>query len=287
MKRQFSFPRAGALAIAALLSAQSALAGQTTSINPYTDLSSPDYTNSSTGGPGDNLGDHTATQDLDMKGYGIYNVDTPWRSDMAANKAYVDTTAATAANGAKDNLGNHIATQGLNMSNYNIYNLAPATSANQAVRKDYVDALQRTAGDKAVGYLEYNGLTRTSGAFDGGSWNPTAADRLNYGGYLYATRFYSGMYLYFSDARLKKDIETVAPDTGMDIVRKMRPVSYAWKQSGEKALGVIAQETEKVIPTAVKTNEDGIKAVDYNQIISPMLAAIQDLDKRVTALEAR
>lgn len=228
---------------AAQTSAATTASGE--SIDPYSDLSAPGYTNSTTAGAGD-----------------------------------------SAAAAAADNLGNHIATRALDMSGYNIYNLAPATSANQAVRKDYVDALAKMAGSGGSGYVTYNGLTRTSGAFDGSSYNPTATDRLNYGGYLYATRFYSGMYLYFSDERLKKDIKTVAPETGMDIVRKMRPVSYAWKQSGEKALGVIAQETEKVIPTAVKTNEEGIKAVDYNQIISPMLAAIQDLDKRVTALEA-
>ena len=47
-----------------------------------------------------------------------------------------------------------------------------------------------TAGSTSSSFVEYNGTTATSGQFDGGTTNPSATTRLNYGGYLYATRFY-------------------------------------------------------------------------------------------------
>ena len=47
-----------------------------------------------------------------------------------------------------------------------------------------------TAGSASVGYINYNGTTKTAGQLDGGTTNPTNTTRLNYDGYLYATRFY-------------------------------------------------------------------------------------------------
>jgi hypothetical protein len=47
-----------------------------------------------------------------------------------------------------------------------------------------------TAGSSSSSFVEYNGTTRTNGQFDGGTTDPNGSLRLNYSGYLYATRFY-------------------------------------------------------------------------------------------------
>lgn len=47
-----------------------------------------------------------------------------------------------------------------------------------------------TAGSATSSFVEYNGTTKTAGQFDGGTTAPTNTTRLNYDGYLYATRFY-------------------------------------------------------------------------------------------------
>jgi hypothetical protein len=47
-----------------------------------------------------------------------------------------------------------------------------------------------TAGSTSSSFVEYNGTSATAGQFDGGTTNPSGTTRLNYGGYLYATRFY-------------------------------------------------------------------------------------------------
>ncbi|MDD4406218.1 MAG: hypothetical protein PHO36_15830 [Parabacteroides sp.] len=76
---------------------------------------------------------------------------------------------------------------------------APSESTHAAT-KGYVDSTVSSgvtsgaviAGSTSVGYLKYNGTTALAGALDGGTTSPSGTNRLNYGGYLYATRLYDG-----------------------------------------------------------------------------------------------
>ncbi len=167
---------------------------------------------------------------------------------------------------------------GIDVSNGNGVNGNPSIALSSNHRR-------KGATDSSAGVMKYSGYSKANGQFYGGTSNPTRKTRLNYDGHLYATAFYSKAYYYFSDRNLKKDIETVQAADGMEIVRDLNPVTYSWKETGQQAYGVIAQEIEAVMPTAVRTNAAGTKAVDYLQIISPMLAAIQELDERVQTLE--
>jgi hypothetical protein len=97
-------------------------------------------------------------------------------------------------------------------------------------------------------------------------------------------------YLYASDARLKTDIQTL---DGLPLIEKLRGVSFTWKATGKPATGVIAQEVERVFPAAVSTDDQGMKAVDYQQRIGPLIEAVKalkaendDLRARVQDLEA-
>lgn len=206
----------------------------------------------------------------------IRGVADPANPIDAANKAYVDQAEADAVAAA----GAQVINTGLGLVGGGSID-SGLTIAVQS------DMWRRNASDPNHGLLAYNGHSPTSGQFYGGSSNPNYTNRLNYGGSFYATNFYSTNYYYFSDENLKDDIETISADSGMDTVRKLRPVSYTWKEGGAEALGLIAQEVEDVAPSAVTTNEAGTMAVDYIQLMAPMLAAIQELDARVTALEAK
>lgn len=88
---------------------------------------------------------------------------------------------------------------------------------------------------------------------------------------------YSPAYYHTSDARLKSNIQ---PASGLDIIGKLRGVSFNWKDSGKKAWGVIAQEIEKVLPELISTDRRGIKMVDYDQLIGPMIQAINELHEQ-------
>ncbi len=83
---------------------------------------------------------------------------------------------------------------------------------------------------------------------------------------------------YLSSAkRFKKQIK---PMEDISWLYKLRPVNYVYKsdQKGIKQYGLIAEEVEKINPLFVSYNKDGIiETVNYSQLITPMLKAIQDL----------
>ena len=90
-----------------------------------------------------------------------------------------------------------------------------------------------------------------------------------------------------SDARLKENVETV--ENGLDLVSKLRGVWYNKIDDENKTrkVGVIAQETEEVLPEVVQTLEDGTKSVDYGKMVGVLIEAIKDLNKEVKELKAK
>lgn len=80
-----------------------------------------------------------------------------------------------------------------------------------------------------------------------------------------------------SDISLKNNIENI--DDSLSILSKINPVSFNWKDSGDKSYGVIAQEIEKILPEAVKTNGQ-IKTVSYIQLIALLIDAINKLNTK-------
>jgi len=91
-----------------------------------------------------------------------------------------------------------------------------------------------------------------------------------------------------SDRQLKENIRRIG---GLEVVENLRGVSYDWKNSGEGSAGVIAQEVEKILPSAVRENTDGMKTVEYDQLIAPLIEAVKALktqkDEEITALDDR
>lgn len=90
-----------------------------------------------------------------------------------------------------------------------------------------------------------------------------------------------------SDARLKENVETV--ENGLDLVSKLRGVWYNKIDDENKArkVGVIAQETEEVLPEVVQTLEDGTKSVDYGKMVGVLIEAIKELNQEVKELKAK
>ena len=97
-----------------------------------------------------------------------------------------------------------------------------------------------------------------------------------------------GNYHVSSDERLKKDIVTI-PDA-LDKVLALRGVNFKWKDEEvgtNLMMGLIAQETESVIPEVVHTQSKGdkIKAVEYQFIVGVLIEAVKELNEKVVALE--
>ena len=69
-----------------------------------------------------------------------------------------------------------------------------------------------TAGSSLGGFINYNGVTSTSGQFDGGSTAPSSTNRLNYNGYLYATKVFNSVYNDYAEYFEKSNGEFEAGD---------------------------------------------------------------------------
>ena len=92
----------------------------------------------------------------------------------------------------------------------------------------------------------------------------------------------------FSDERLKENIETISD--ALDKVCQMRGVTFdRIDADGERQMGVIAQEVEKVAPEVVREDksEDKIKSVAYGNMVGLLIEAIKDLKNEVDELKNR
>jgi hypothetical protein len=94
-----------------------------------------------------------------------------------------------------------------------------------------------------------------------------------------------------SDARLKNVTGTYT--TALADITQLEPVKFTWKsdENNTPQVGLIAQSVQKVIPEAVETQKsDGdteYLGVRYTEVIPLLVAAIQELNAKVTALEAQ
>jgi hypothetical protein len=108
-----------------------------------------------------------------------------------------------------------------------------------------------------------------------------------------------------SDYRLK---ENVAPMTGaLEKVAALNPVTYTWKADGSAGQGFIAHELQAVVPDCVTGEKDAIEivddfdaegkkigtkevpryqGVDTSFLVATLVAAIQELNAKVEALES-
>lgn len=88
-----------------------------------------------------------------------------------------------------------------------------------------------------------------------------------------------------SDRNLKQDISDI-PKEVLDAIDELRPVQFRMKGAQRFQYGLIAQDVEATaLSEIVYKNERGVRSVAYTQIIAVLLSRIQDLSKRVAALE--
>ena len=96
-----------------------------------------------------------------------------------------------------------------------------------------------------------------------------------------------------SDERLKTDITKI--DSALDKVGQLNGYTFTYKQGGKQSAGVIAQEVEKVLPSAVSEKElplktdDGVayKTVQYDQLVGLLIEAVNELSAKVAKLEGK
>jgi hypothetical protein len=95
-----------------------------------------------------------------------------------------------------------------------------------------------------------------------------------------------------SDERLKYNITPI--ENAIDKVKSLTGVEFDWKPEYKHAhgyeghdTGIIAQQVQEVIPSAVRTNDTGFLAVRYEKLIGLLIEANKELAARVEELEKK
>ena len=87
-----------------------------------------------------------------------------------------------------------------------------------------------------------------------------------------------------SSLRYKTNVETFT--NGLDVVRRLRPITFDWKEGGMHDVGFAAEEVNKIEPLLTTTNADGqIEGVKYAQITTVLVNAVKEQQEQIEVLQ--
>jgi len=106
----------------------------------------------------------------------------------------------------------------------------------------------------------------------------TASRALDIKNYIRANEFYTR-----SDMRLKNNVEDLG-DENLQKLKQIIPKSYRFKNDKLIHFGFIAQDVEKVYPNLVAVDIDGMKSINYLEMVPLLLHKINNLERKVEEL---
>jgi hypothetical protein len=89
-----------------------------------------------------------------------------------------------------------------------------------------------------------------------------------------------------SSIRYKTNVENFT--RGLDLITKLRPVSYDWKSTGKRDVGFIAEEVNQVEPLLNDYSSNGvIEGVKYAQITTALVNAVKEQQEQLQRQQAQ
>ncbi|MFL6229011.1 MAG: tail fiber domain-containing protein [Pyrinomonadaceae bacterium] len=85
-----------------------------------------------------------------------------------------------------------------------------------------------------------------------------------------------------SSLRYKENVAPFRP--GLDLLSRLRPVAFDWKDSGQRDLGFVAEEVGRVEPLLVTRNAAGeVEGVKYDRISAVLVNAVREQQQQLAA----
>lgn len=150
------------------------------------------------------------------------------------------------------------------------------------------------------GFKTWNNRNNTSGSGSGGSgggttggssgrqqWTETPTTLSTEKNVLSQKDMFCRAIYTTSDVNLKKNIKFLSNEENkhLDNLKKLIPKSYNFENEIKPSFGLIAQEVEKIYPNLVATNKDGIKNIDYTQLIPLLLLQSNNMERKIEELK--
>jgi hypothetical protein len=108
--------------------------------------------------------------------------------------------------------------------------------------------------------------------------------------YVYGAITASGNITAYSDVRIKRDIHTI--ENALEKTLALRGVTYyrtddriKEEDKAKRKVGVIAQEVEEILPEVIYEDAEGIKSVDYGNMVGLLIEAIKEQQTHINNLQ--
>ena len=239
----------------------------------------------------DNLGNHTATQNIRLSGYYLSN-------DGGNEGVYVDTGGDVGI-GTNSPGSNRLKVMGINGGVTGAAGYFENTNTSTGIGL----AAFATSGDAALYAEQKNTISTTANIVKfasryGGSWHSRMELRSSGRLYTHYLASGTGTYLqitsgneivkYSSSKKYKKDIFNLSVD--YDKFMQLRPVSFKWNEKSatenKPDYGLIAEDIEKIDPELATYDIEGnIEGVNYQKVNIMLLKVVQDQQNKLKKLE--
>ena len=237
---------------------------------------------------------HLAADIIDGTKIANDSIDSEHYVDASIDTAHLSASSVTGSKIAGDAIdGSKIADDAINSEHYATGSIDGIHLADLAVAGSKLAVDRRSPG---TGTDIYSGNSHDYTFYDadvGIRWYTANAEdmRLTDAGALHVDNDVIAFSTTISDKRLKHDIEPITD--ALYKVGQLNGVTFTYNKNDKKSAGLIAQDVEKVLPSAVTETElplqqdDGVayKTVQYDQTIGLLVEAIKELTDKVEKLE--
>ena len=249
-------------------------------------------------GAADNLGNHTATQNIQLSGQWLSNdggnegiqIDNSGNVSVATkvniNSGNVDGILSV-GNGAADGTG--APSDGITFHNTNAGGFGQAAIYTDGISGFNGDLVFATDGDDTQ---NYNSTEKMRVGHNGkvGIGRTASTNLLEVGGN--ASKTTAGNWLANSDARLKKNITPLSSQEILNKMLSLQGVTYEWNDTQTKTkrpeglqYGFTAQNIQNVFPTLVSVDNAGFLQTPYGTYDAMTVEAIRALNDKIIQLQ--
>jgi hypothetical protein len=223
-----------------------------------------------------------------------FNVNNNFKVNNASGNTVINGTLGVTGNsvlgGTLGVTGN--TTIGGTLTALNNFNVNDNFKVNNATGNTIINGTLGITGNTTIGGIVH--ITNNTQLTDTTNWQSGSAFRVDgdvgIGGDIISQGqgYFNGGAFSISDQSLKTDIIEI--DNALEKVNNMRGVYFNWidkeKYNDKHQAGLIAQEVESVIPELVNISSNGIRSVNYAQLVSVLIQAMKEQNVVINQLKA-